>query len=305
MTAKRLKILFATMFVLALSLKLTLVWGAETTFEFFEKLSNTAKSNRPTRNQKMKWTGELTEAEKKDFIDYFDTTNREFELFSLSQILKDDLDNDGQAEYVVNLLVEEPQPFYYGEVLCMVRKHKKKLEVVVISGPIHVLKRHRIMRLIDVTGYGLKDIIEHDSWGVHDEIPEQYTGIYKNDRVRFQVVYQRNNYDLLQFEDLDRNGTVEILEKRSEVPFGFYAGTDGWWVNIYNWNGTRFEMTNSKYLSFYIEKAKYYQEVLNRSIKRNEEYKRKTGKNNSMEINQIEAMREYLRRIELMKAGTK
>lgn len=303
MTAARRIVPLMGSVVFIFGLSLAIVWGAETNFDFFVKLSRAAKTDKARRNQSMKWFGGVTKDEEKEFVDYFDTVNREFVLFSLSQILKDDLDGDGRAEYVVNLLVEEPQPFYYGEVLAVAARERDAFRVIVVSGPNHTIKRHRRMQLLDVTGDGLKEIIEQDSWGAHDEAPERSGVIYKNDDMRFRVVYKRNNYDFLQFEDLDGKGTLEVLEKRRETPFGFYAGIDGWWVNIYNWDGTGFEKTNSKYLSFYLEKAKYYQGVLDRSIKRNEKYKRKAGKDNLLEKNRIRAMREYLRRIAVMGIG--
>ncbi len=303
MTAERRKVPLIGFFVFIFGLSLAIVWAAETNFDCFVKLSRVAKTDRARRNLSMKWFGGFTKDEEREFVDYFDTVNREFVLFSLSQILKDDLDGDGRAEYVVNLLVEEPQPFYYGEVLAVVARERDTFKIIVVSGPNHTIKRHRRMQLLDVTGDGLKEIIEQDSWGVHDEAPERLGVIYKNDDMRFRVVYKRNNYDFLQFRDIKGDGPLEVLEKRREMPFGFYAGRDGWWVNIYNWDGSGFQKTNSKHISFYIEKAKYYQGVLDGAIKSNERYKRKTGKDNPLDEKIIKAMREYLRRIEVMKMG--
>lgn len=70
----------------------------------------------------IEWTGDFTDKEKNELVNFF-KNNNEYDLWGASSVIKSDLYGDEQTEYVVGtLLIKNPIPSRFGEVLCVVSK---------------------------------------------------------------------------------------------------------------------------------------------------------------------------------------
>lgn len=275
---------------------------SQTQYEYFAKISETEKAARHSRNQQIKWIGEFKETEKQELINFFDDTDKELDIYSSTQVVKTDLDSDGRPEYVANLLFESQKPFHYGESLCFVSRNGNTFEVSIIGDPITDpgLRAMRRIQAIDIDGDGFKEVVDQRVYHISgDEEASILAVIFKNRGMTFRNVYRRYVYDYLTFEDLDDDGRVEIMESINE--FKLVRGGASNWINIYNWSGATLDRTSSKYPDFYMQKEEEYKKILSDSIAIMKQYRKKTGRNNPIYDDIINAMNSYLERIELMR----
>lgn len=265
------------------------------------------KQEKITRKENFAWIGDISEAEKKDLLDFLQK-HKEFHLPPSSDVVKSDLDGDGKPEYIMHLGFRWPASYFSGTVLALILESKDGFQVMVVSGPgqeFGILELN--LKVVDFDGDGLEDIIQTK---ILEEDPEDPRGdyysstIYKNykinEQMRFKEVYKRVTYDYVKFKDLDKNGTKELIESVNELPYETYMGDPKWrWINIYTWDGRRFRKANAKYLSFYLEKEKEYRALLKEAVEKDREFKKKGHR--TIYETAVKAMKEYLKRIEEMK----
>lgn len=257
--------------------------------------------------EKMRWVGSFTEVEKRRLIEFLDKQPG-YIVASWTRVMKGDLNRDGQMEYIIeDLLISDPKLSSFGTQLVVVQKVKKGFDLIIVSPPTRGRTFGHEVRidLIDFDHDDQPDIVVQERVIEPDpEDPKQdlyYTAIYRNNNMKFEQVYERDhNYDELKFKDLDNDGVFEILETVSEFPIETYQVYPKWrWINIYQWNGTKLEKANQRFLSFYLEQEKLYRSLLKEASAEVE----KTRKRGTTSIwNQTEqAIKTYIDRIEKMK----
>lgn len=268
---------------------------------FHKKLSTQEKMD------KIKSLGAFTVTEKKELIEFLDKQPG-YVVASWSTIIKGDLNTDGQMEYIIqDLLIAEPKPSSFGTQLAVVQKVNKGLDLIIVSPPTRgrTFGREVRIEILDVDQDGPIDLVvkEHDPHG-DPEDPRgdlDYAAIYRNNHMRFQQIYEQDHmYDELRFKDLDNDGQLEILETVNELPYETYQENPKWrWINIYQWNGTRLEQVNNKFLSFYLQQEKLYRSLLQEASAKASEY-RKKGKKTIWDTTE-RAIKAYIERIAEMK----
>ncbi len=233
------------------------------------------KQDRIMRKEDITWIGEITEVEKKALLSFLHKKHKELHLHPQgfhvppgSEVVKSDLDGDGKPEYIMYLGFRWPASYFSGTVLALILESKDGFQVNVVSGPGQEFGIYKLnLKVADFDGDGLKDIIQS---GLLEEDPEDPRGdnyssiIYKNYKINeqmlFKEVYKRvRTYDYVRLKDFDKNGTKELFETVSELPYETYMQNPKWrWINIYTWDGRRFRKANAQYLSFYLEQEKKY-----------------------------------------------
>lgn len=302
-------------FVSALSLygsNRILIWNA------FVRKAEAGEQVEVDKNRRITWIGPFTTGEKETLLKFFEH-QEQFKLpepfLHSDDIVKSDLDGDGQAEYLMHLNFRWPASYFTGRVLALIIQGKDGFQVRVVSGP-ELSVRHcerdvgivgANLRVIDFDGDGLKDIVETRILEEDPEDPKKdsyYSVIYKNFKIngqmRFKDVYRKITYDYPRFEDLDKNGKLELLETVSDFPYETYMQDPKWrWINVYEFTGGTFQKANAKYLNFYLKKEKEYKALLGEALKQDAEFKKK-GRRTIYET-AAGAMKEYLRRIDEIK----
>jgi len=274
------------------------------------------KQDRITTKEHIAWIGKISEAEKKALLGFLHQKHKELQLHPQGfrvppkpEVVKTDLDGDGKPEYIMHLGFRWPASYFADTALALILESKDGFQVMVVSGPAQesgILERH--LKVVDFDGDGLKNIIQT---GLLEEDPEDPRGdnyssiIYKNYKINeqmlFKQVYKRvRTYDYVRLKDLDKNGTMELFETVSELPYETYMQDPKWrWINIYTWDGRRFRKANVQYLSCYLEKEKKYRALLQEAVEKDREFKKK-GRRTIYET-AVKAMRQYLKRIGEMK----
>lgn len=297
------------------------VYGSDRTLTLnaFIRKAEAAEQVEVDKNRGITWIGPFTTREKEKLLKFFEQEQEQFKLpeppLYSNDIVKSDLDGDGQVEYLMHLNFSWPASYFPGRVLALVIESKEGFQIRVVSGPeLSVMHREGDfgivgvkLRAIDFDGDGLKDIVETKILEEDPEDPKKdsyYSVIYKNFKIngemRFKDVYRKIAYDYPRFEDLDKNGKLELLETVSEFRYETYMSDPKWrWVNIYEWDGRGFAKANEKHLGFYLKKEKEYKVLLKEAMEKDAGFKKK-GKQTIYET-AVQAMEAYLKRIEEMK----
>lgn len=256
------------------------------------------------RDRFITWIGEFSKDEKSRLLAYIDNEEKIFTITRRSVVAKALLGRSDKFTYVINLDVKDPKPSYYGQVVCLIEMKNSKYIITPLSSPIHLDTGIRLNFLfIDIDNDGLKEIIEERKL---EGDPENYTArnfvsaIYMNNNMKFSEIYREQNYDFLNFKDLDNDGRLEILETVNELPYEMISQYYKWqWINIYQWDGMRLEKANDRFLSFYLERQKLYRSLLQEvNVKTAENQKR--GRTNLWDDTE-RALKAYIDRIEEMK----
>lgn len=149
------------------------------------------------------------------------------------------------------------------------------------------------LNVIDLDGDRLKDIIFQHNYETYGDAPSHSATIFRNTRKSFAKVYYREMDDWLEFEDLDRNHRLEIIEAINEVREDI--NPTYFWINIYEWDGLSFRPNPPKYLDFYLNKEKLYKREMKELKNESEGY----GEFQRKKI--LNVLQAYIRRIEAMK----
>jgi len=204
------------------------------------------------------WMGKFDKKEKKDILAFIDKS--EFALFPFFKILKMDLENDGNFDYLMSqLFVKNPQPNHYGSAFVILTRKKGMFHLEILSLSTYpATRKGALFTVKDLDRDGFKEVIIgwEDILSETDSSPILLENIvYKKEDGFWRPIYERATYNYLKIVDLDDNGMPEILETvddSKEVINPLY--TKWRWINVYNLIGSRIEKTNHQYLGFYNEK---------------------------------------------------
>lgn len=275
--------------------------STQTLFGQYLRLATDFKKSVRNGTRKISWSGDFKEEEKNDLTDFFDNDQHEYGL--AGSVTKVDLDHDGQAEFVAkNLMILDPKPFYFGHSLGVVKRTAQGFEVIVVSGPnFDTASIQRKLQVIDFDGDDLKDLIYQRMFESYGADPSYSAIIYKNVGSHFKRVYARRIDDYLRFEDIDRDGRLELVETINELGLE-EVGLKNYWTNLYFWSGSSFRTDPRRYVDFYRKKAEQYAaNIRNTRLQideRKEIFPGRDSYSEYLEQHVIKANETYQRRIE-------
>lgn len=265
-------------------------------FNFYSFHAIKSQADRLRDIHEADWASDITPDEKKALIAFLESEQSPSALYALSQILKADLDMDGQDEFVLTALVKNPTRFRYGAVVAILRRSGSDIKLLFALPPETFAVRWNLA-VVDFDGDGFKDIIVHRRVEAYGEVPPLDAAIYKNNRMKdFTEAYGKAVHDYLQFADLDKDGRLELLEPVLGVERkGLLDRPKKLWVNIYEWSGSTFVNKSKKHVDFYRQKEEEYKAYLAKS-------RRGTS---TVDRDMVSIYEEYLERIEELRTVRK
>lgn len=276
----------------------------------FARFKTIAGWDKAKRLQEVRWGNNITQDDKEAVIGFLEAEQSPIVLYFDSHVLKADLDGNGQAEFVLNGVVKNPTMTNYGTVVGVVANEGAGFRFLSSGEPTKWFIPHWELSITDFDGDGYQDIVLHTEVEAYGEVPPFDATIYKNQGMKnFPRVYLKAIHSYLQFEDLDGDGRIELLEPVMGVERkGLLSPPEKLWINIYNWTGTEFVDSSDRYLDFYLTKEAEYKELLVKYEAEYEEELRKYGKEGGKRhaswvvTPMISIYEEYLYKIKFLKS---
>ncbi len=234
-------------------------------FKFYTFYASKSQAERLRDIHEADWAADMTPDDRKALIAFLESEQSPFALYALSQILKADLDMDGQDEFVLTAVIKNPTRFRYGAVVAILQISGSDFRLL-FAFPAETFAVRWNLAVVDFDSDGFKDIVVHKEVEAYGEVPPIDASIYKNNRMKdFTEVYAKAVHDYLQFVDLDNDARLELLEPVLAVQRkGLIARPPKLWINIYEWTGKEFVDKSRKYLDFYRKKEAEYRELLSK-----------------------------------------
>lgn len=234
-------------------------------FKFYTFYASKFQAERLRDIHEADWAADMTPDDRKALIAFLESEQSPFALYALSQILKADLNMDGQDEFVLTAVIKNPTRFRYGAVVAILQISGSDFRLL-FAFPAETFAVRWNLAVVDFDSDGFKDIVVHKEVEAYGEVPPIDASIYKNNRMKdFTEVYAKAVHDYLQFVDLDNDARLELLEPVLAVQRkGLIARPPKLWINIYEWTGKEFVDKSRKYLDFYRKKEAEYRELLSK-----------------------------------------
>lgn len=265
-------------------------------FKFYTFYASKSQAERLRDIHEADWAADMTPDDRKALIAFLESEQSPFALYALSQILKADLDMDGQDEFVLTAVIKNPTRFRYGAVVAILQISGSDFRLL-FAFPAETFAVRWNLAVVDFDGDGFKDIVVHKEVEAYGEVPPLDAAIYKNNRMKdFTEVYGKAVHDYLQFADLDKDGRLELLEAVLGVERkGLLDRPKKLWVNIYEWSGSTFVNKSKKHVDFYRQNEEEYKAYLAKS-------RRGTS---TVDRDMVSIYEEYLERIEELRTVRK
>lgn len=267
--------------------------------QYYTGIGNRSKEQRRQDLAKVRWGDNITPEEKASLVVFLEDERSEFVLYPGSPVLKSDLDTDGQDEFVLNAAVRNPTKSHYGAVALVLARKGTRFEILfqLKPEPWTWFTTAWHFAVIDFDKDGFNDLVEYTETEAYGESPSISAMVYKNQGMKnFPRVYLKAIHSYLQFEDLDNDGRLELLEPVLGVERkGLLSPPPKLWVNILDWNGTEFVDTSEHYPGFYRKKEAEYKEEIARWRK----------ENSALSPSMISIYVEYVEKVEDLKSRRK
>ena len=264
--------------------------------QYYMGIGNRSKEQRRQDLAKVRWGDNITQEEKASLVVFLEDERSEFVLYPGSPVLKSDLDTDGQDEFVLNAVVRNPTRSHYGAVALVLARKGTRFEILfqLKPEPWPWFTTDWHFAVVDFDKDGFNDLVEYKEIEAYGESPSISAMVYKNQGMKnFPRVYLKAIHSYLQFEDLDNDGRLELLEPVMGVERkGLLSPPEKLWINIYNWTGTEFVDSSDRYLDFYLTKEAEYKEEIARWRK----------ENSALSPSMISIYEEYLYKIKFLKS---
>ena len=241
------------------------------------------------------WIGNFTGDEKRQIMDYL-VKSDEVVLYYGSQIIKHDLDGNETADFVITVKVKGSSGRYGGmEHIVVLRTINESLSLSTATKKAFCpgFAPGRKLSLMDIDDDGLKDIVDQRVYDIGIGQPENHTLVLHNDGRQFIQVFSRQSFGPVDFQDLDGDGKVELVEPTNE--FKIFLDSVLWPV-VYRWERTGFREASSEFPEFYGKRLPDFRETHSAAKKKNLAFKEKRGKDNPIRVNIMRAMDVYIQR---------
>jgi hypothetical protein len=264
----------------------------------FVELAKSMEKDKSSRDKGVEWGPGISDSEKKHLREYFDTLNPDYDLSPYSRVIKSDLDGDGSHEFLGNLVLRNPKPGRFGEVLCIVAPRGRDFQASAIVGPRMTLLISGRLHAEDVSGDGVPEIVEESVEGEGETEPANRFTVYQRGPTGYSPLLSESGYSFIEMKDLDGDKNPEILQKDVDLPGEFIVEPTVLWTKIFAYRGNELKRSDASYSAFYKNLRTEYQDALSKEEVRNEEFKKKVGRDNEVFKETIQVIRRYLLRID-------
>lgn len=248
------------------------------------------------------WIGNFTSGEKRQIANYLAKSD-EFILYKGSYVIRDDLDGDDTADFVINLKVKGSTGRYGGmEHIVVLRMINESFSLSTATKKAFCpgFSPGRKLSLMDIDDDGLKDIVDQRVYDIGIGQPENETLVLHNDRRKFTQVFSRQSFGPVEVQDLDGDGKVELVEPTNEFKIFWDSVL---WPVVYRWERTGFRDASREFSEFYGKRLPDFRETHSAAKKKNSAFKKKIGKDSPIYVNVMRAMDRYIQRAQAISSA--